>query len=192
MTAHKSRHLYEANDPQVLKKILEKRMYEVGNILPWLKKIQGEAGSVPKIKIYYRERIADIFLQALECQEKKVYEIIAAQDRQELLGEKFHWRRRRVAAGIWLKSLRVEEREIKKWNEKINRQQLREARFLPRELTFHSSLMFWDNTVAFFTTKEEGLSFTVENQAWRETVGQIFELLWSVSRKMETLSEAES
>jgi hypothetical protein len=64
---------------------------------------------------------------------------------------------------------------------------LREAKWLPRHRrpsrrASCSGTTRW----RFGTTKEEGLAWTVQSKALRETYGQIFGMVWSVSRKMET------
>lgn len=186
VTARKSRHAYDAHDPAVLRRILERRLQETGGVIPLLQKLRSEPGAAPKIRIYYRERVTDIFHQALTAKDKTVFEMVAAEDLQDILGEKFHFTKRRVERGVRLKSLRVESREIKKYSAAAHIRELREAKFLPRELTFRASIMFWDDTVAFFTTKEEGLAWMVESRTMRQTAEQLFGLLWSVSRKMET------
>jgi len=188
VTMRKSRHVYEAHDPIVLKKILERKTQEVSQIIPLLQKLKLTDEVAPKIKIYYRERMADIFHEALNCQSKLVYEIVAARDLQEILGEKFHFTKRRIENNVQLRSLRVESQEIKKYSKETHTRELREAKFLPSELTFASSIMFWDKKIAFFTTKDEGLAWVVESESFAKTILQIFELLWSVSRKMETLT----
>jgi len=185
VSMRKSRHTYEAHDPIIFKKILERQTTELNNILPLLNKLKTSDNKNIKIKIYNRERLTDIFHEALKA--KNIYEIVSAKDFQNILGEKFHFTKRRVENNVYLKSLRVEEYEIKKYNKKIHEKELREAKFLPRELTFKSSIMFWDNTITFFTTKDEGLAWTVQSATMTEMIKQIFELLWSISRKMETL-----
>ena len=189
VTLIKTKQVYEANDPSVLKKILERKMQEISGVIPLLKKIKTDEDVSPKIKVFFRERMTDIFHEALNCKSKLVYEIVSAKDIQNILGEKFHFTKRRKLAGVYLKSLRIEKNEIKKYNKSIHEKELREAKFLPRELTFRSSIMFWDDTVAFFTNEDEGLAWTVDSRVTRETWQQLFELLWGVSRKMETLIE---
>ena len=190
VTMRRSRHIYEAKDPQVFKKILERETEEIAGVIPLLKKMRSDRGASSRIRIFYRERIADIFHEALRSEDKLVYEIVSARELQEVLGEKFHFTKRRIREKVRLKSLRVEENEIKKYSKTIHEKELREAKFLPRELTFRSSMMFWDDKVAFFTTKEEGVAWVVQSKTIFETIRQIFELLWSVSRRMETLPEA--
>ena len=130
--------------------------------------------------------MTDVFHQALAAKNKSLLEIVSAKDLQEILGEKFHFTRRRLKVGLRLRSLRVERHEIKKYSKETHMRELREAKFLPRELSFKASLMCWDDTVAFFSAKDEGLAWTVESRSIAETVRQLFDLLWSVSRTMET------
>lgn len=186
VTKQKSRGVYEAYDPAVLKKILQERLEDAAGIIPLLKRLQAEKGVAVKIRVHFRERMTDIFQQALQARKKTIYEIVSAKDLQETLGEKFHFTRRRLESGIRLKSLRVESKEIKKYSRDTHIRELREAKFLPRDMDFRANILFWDNTVAFFSSKEEGLACTVESASIREMLTQIFDLLWSVSRPMVT------
>ncbi len=186
----KSRHVYAAHDPVVLRRILERQAEEAAGIVPLLQKLKAVDVPQPAIKVYWRDRMTDVFHQALAAKSKLVYEIVAAKDLQDVLGEKFHFTRRRVKAGVRLMSLRVESREIKKYSRAAHARELREAKFLPRELTFRTSVMCWDDTVAFFAAGGEGLAWTVRSPSVAETVRQLFTLLWSVSRKMENAPDA--
>lgn len=187
VTSKKSRHLYQAHDPLILRRILERNLQELTQSIPLLQSLKAESVSPSKIRIYYRERATDIFHRALMTQNKQVYEIVSARDFQDVLGEKFHFSRRRIAAKVRLKSLRVEAHEIKKYSAAIHTREMREAKFLPREFTFRASILFWDDTVAFFTTKDEGIAWTIQSPVIREMFYQLFEMLWSLSRKMETI-----
>ncbi len=183
----RTRHVYEALDPVILRRLLERQTEEVAGIIPLLQKLRSSPAAAPKIRVYYKERMTDIFHRALLAKNKLINEIVSARDLQDILGEKFHFTRRRVKNGVRLRSLRVEAGEIKKYSAASHARELREAKFLPRELTFRGSVMFWDDTVAFFTTADEALAWTVDSPVLRQTVQQIFELIWSVSRKMETV-----
>ena len=190
VTKRKSRHVYFAHNPMVLRKILERRTQDVISVIPLLKKLQVEEGANPNIRVYYRERVSEILHEALNAKSKQIFEIVSADDFQKIIGEKFHFTKRRVALGVRLRSLRVEAHEIKEYSKEIHEKELREAKFLPREMTFRSSIMFWDDTVAFFTTEQEGLAWTVKSSATREVMSQLFEMLWSVSRRMETIGSS--
>lgn len=187
ISKNRGRHVYEAYDPAVLKKIREEEIKNITSILPFLKKLQGEGSALTKVRVFYRERMSDIFLEALEAKSKVVYEVISGRDIQDILGEKFHFTRRRLEKGIHLKSLRIEKNEIKKYSRETHLKEMREAKFLPKEMTFKANLMFWDNQVAIFSSKNEGLALLIESVSIKEMVEQIFDLLWSVSRRMETV-----
>lgn len=182
----KSRRVYTAAEPVALKQMLESKMREVTSILPFLETLKTESSSTTKTRVYHRERMADIFDAAMRAKSKHIYEIVAARDFQEILGEKYHFTRRRIENNVQLKSLRVESRELKTYSRETNRRELREAKFLPRELTFKGTILFWDSTVAFFTTKAEGLAITIESTVLAEMMKQFFELFWEISRAMET------
>lgn len=189
VTKRGGRHAYEALDPQTLIRILERQAEEVAGIIPLLRGLKSAETSPAAIRVYWRERRTDVFHQALASKEKLVREIVAGRDIQEILGEKFHFTRRRMKAGVRLMSLRVESQEIKRYSRATHVRELREAKFLPRELTFRASLMVWDDTVAFFTAEREKLAWTVRSASLATMVRQTFDLLWSVSRKMENAAD---
>jgi sugar-specific transcriptional regulator TrmB len=186
VTKRGSRGVYEAIDPVILRRLLERRTETVAGVIPLLQEMRGAVSGPAKIRVFERDRMKDIFRLAAAARGKMVYEIVAAKDLQDILGESFHFTARRVKAGVYLKSLRVEDREIKKYSLTSHVRELREARFLPRELTFNCSIMFWDDTVAFFTTKGEGLAWTIKSASLFKMQSQMFDLLWSLGRKMET------
>lgn len=185
VTKRGSRHVYEALDPVVLRRLLERQVEEMAGIVPVLQKLRSAATVAPKIRVYYKERVTDIFHRALLAKNKLVHEIVSARELQEILGEKFHFTRRRVKSGVRLRSLRVEANEIKRYSAAAHMRELREAKFLPREMTFRGSIMFWDDTVAFFATADEALAWTVDSPVVRQMIQQVFESLWSVGRRME-------
>jgi sugar-specific transcriptional regulator TrmB len=188
----KSRSVYQASDPDVFRIILKEQAKGVASIIPLLEKLKSAPFITPRFKLYQRERVTEIFNASLECKNKLINEIISAEEFQKVIGEKYHYSRRRIKAGVHLKSLRVRTREIKKYSATIHRRELREAKFLPAEFTFETSIIFWDNTVAFFTTSQEGVQWTIESKGLGEMFQQLFEVLWSISGKMETLVEEKS
>jgi len=166
---------------------LKEQANGIAGILPLLEKLKTASHTTPKLRVFNKERATDILTASLSCKNKIVYEIVSADSFQQTIGEKYHYTKRRVKAGVQLKSLRVRSQEIKKYNRAIHKRELREARFLPHELTFLTSVLFWDDTVAFFTSHQECLNWTIESASMRKMMEQIFDLLWSVSGTMETL-----
>lgn len=189
VTKHKSRSLFEAQHPDVFKTLLTEQAKSVAGILPLLASLKTETREQARIKIFERERVSDILNESLNAKSKMVHEIVSAKEFQNVIGEKFHYSKRRVQKNIRLKSLRVRSHEIKTYSAATHTKELREARFLPSDLSFHASILFWDDTVAIFSTKPEGAHIMITSKSIREMIEQIFELLWSVSGKMETLAQ---
>ncbi len=189
ITKQKSRRRYSAHGVATLKQILLRKVEDITRIAPLFEKMLDQKKSDMKVEIFLRERIADILHLALLSKNKTIFEIVAAADFQEVIGEKFHFSRRRVAAGVKLKSLRVEKQEIKKYSRQTHVRELREARFLPRELTFATTFLMWDTSVAIISPKAEGTAVLIRSSSLSVTMQQIFDLLWSVSRSMETARE---
>ncbi len=184
-----SRSTYEAADPAMLEQILSRQTRDLKAITPLLASLKEHKGGEAGIRVYRGERMRDIFYEILNSREKIVYEIVSAKDIQAIMGEKLHFSRRRVEKGIHLKSLRIENKEIKKYSPRIHAKELREARFLPKELAFKTSIILWGTSIAYFTTYEEGLAWTVQSNAMAESFKQLFNLLWMISRPMITLKE---
>jgi sugar-specific transcriptional regulator TrmB len=181
-----SRHFYEPLEPIALRRILERRAEEMAGAIPLLERLKATPTGRAKLRVFQGERVADILHLALKSKDKLVHEIVAAKDFQDIIGEKFHFTRRRVRQGVHLKSLRVESREIKRYSADTHRRELREAKFLPRELTFMANVMFWDDTVACFAAPEEKLAWVVESPSYAEMWRQLFGTMWEISRKMVT------
>lgn len=190
VTKRGGRSAYEARDPEALINLLEQQLEEVAGIIPVLRKLKTSESAPAALRVFWRERRTDIFHEALAAKDKVVLEIVAARDVQDILGEKFHFTRRRIAAKVHLRSLRVESQEIKKYSRTTHIKELREAKFLPRELNFRGSILLWDDNVAFFTAEREKLAWTVRSSSMADTFRQLFSLLWEVSRKMENAPDA--
>lgn len=188
-TKRKSRSVYEALDPNVFKDLLKEQAVAVAGIVPLLKELKISTSELSTIRVFERDRVAEILNESLKCTDKLVLEIISAKPFQEVIGEKYHYSRRRVKAGIRLNSLRVRSTEIKQYNAARHQHELREARFLPPEMTFEASVLIWDHTVALLSTKSEGAHVMITSPAIALMYRQLFGVLWSVSGKMETLHE---
>lgn len=185
-----ARRSFQAHDPKVFKNILKQRETDVNNILPLLEKLkENELLAEARLRLYSRSRITEALDLALECRSKVVYEIVSARDFQALIGERYHFTKKRVAKSIRLKSLRVQAKEIKKYSRASHYRELRDARFLPHTFTFNSSIMFWDNTVAMFTSQHEGSCVTIESESLVLFYRQMFEFLWEFGKKMENKVE---
>ncbi len=187
VTLRKSRKIFQVSDPTRFTRLAERQLQDASHLIGLLKMLDPEQTAFPaKVRVYSRERITDIFHRILESKSKHVCEIVSAQDIQEIVGERFHFTKRRVAKGIKLKSLRVETHEIKRYSREAHARELREARFLPAGTAFHASLACWDDMIALYPVRQEGLAVVIQSASLSAMLRELFEILWSISRRMET------
>jgi len=177
ITNRRGRKIYNSLEPKILKKMLQSRLKEIDNIIPLLNDIANKNNT--QVNVYYHEHMADIFHQALECKEKNIYEIASTSELEKILGKRFNFTKRRVHRGIKLISLRTKTKNIK-----IDKKELVKIRLLPQSLNFESNIMFWDNTVAFFGSKQEGIAWVAKSETMVKTQKQLFDLLWKISNKI--------
>lgn len=109
-----------------------------------------------------------------------MHKTVSVRTLQLIFGEKLHFTQNR------LKSLRIRDEEIKKYAKQSHVDELREAKFLPYELTFLGSCVMWDDKIALFTSTKEGFAVVLESAVLTETFLQLFNLLWSINGAMET------
>ncbi len=189
VTKRKSRSVYEALDPIVFRDLLKEQATALASITPLLQQMKSDVQEKTHIRVFERERVAEILNQSLKSKEGEVLEIMSAKPFQDVIGESYHYTKRRMKTGVSLRSLRIRETEIKKYNQTVHKKELREARFLPKELSFRASALIFDNTVALFSTKSEGAHVMITSKSISDMYRQIFSLLWSVSGTMETLDK---
>jgi sugar-specific transcriptional regulator TrmB len=187
VSKHGSRRLYTAEDPSIFRQIIERQLEEVKMSMPILKELTDITISKNNLKILRGDQIKSIFYTALESKNQEILEIVSAKEFQKNIGEKFHFTRRRIKKRIYLKSLRVKKEEIKKYSALTHKRELREAKFLPRDISFKSSLMIFDDYVAILPTKIEDVAILIESRSISIMFRQIFGILWDISRKMETI-----
>ncbi len=186
-TLRGNRRVFQAADPVKFKRIAERHVQDATRLMDVLAVYRAEKpADLGRVRVYPRERIADVLHRILAAKSKEVWEIVSAHDMQELMGERFHFTKRRVQQGIRLKSLRVESKEIKRYSKLSHQRELREARFLPATTSFRASFALWDNTVVFYPVKREGMIVVIESVSLCEMLRELYEILWSVSRRMET------
>lgn len=182
-----TRKIFAAAEPERFRHLAERQVQDAVQLARLLAPVHRKADLMnARVRVFPLERMADVFHLVFKCKQKQVSEIVSARDLQELLGARFHFTNRRVKSGIRLRSLRVEATEIKRYNKISNAHELREARFLPVGTLFRSSLAFFDDTVIFYPAKQEGFALVVESRSLREMIEQVFEILWSMGRRMET------
>ncbi|MDD3102466.1 MAG: helix-turn-helix domain-containing protein [Patescibacteria group bacterium] len=184
-TIKNNKKYFLAEDPEILKKILHEKERALEEVLPQLKSIYNIPGIKPKTKFYEGVSGArNIFRETLSCRKKEAMAILPSVDIYDLIGVDFakDYVAARTKLKIKSRTLRVKTRESEEKYFFQHKEQLREMRYLPKSITFYSTILIWDDKVAIITSKKESFSFLIESQEFSQTMKALFEMLWLQSK----------
>lgn len=148
---------------------------------PFLDRLSKGVSGLSRVTFFEGRQVLQIFEEMLESKSKLIKEIVSPLPLQNVLGERFHFSRRRVKSGVKLQSLRVRQMEIKQYNRQKNITELREARFLPSGVNFEMSMFIWDDCTAFVSSQGEGFGFISRSRELRVMMESVFGVLWGIS-----------
>lgn len=124
--------------------------------------------------------------EILNAKEKTIrqivgYEILTKYTSQSYLNK--YWRKR-TDKKIQVKILcPYKDKNIakQKYNDINHIKNLREVRFLPKNLDFTLSIITFDNKINFFAPPEEGYHFIFESASFSKSIKNLFDFLWDIS-----------
>lgn len=94
------------------------------------------------------------------------------------------WVKRRIAKGVSCRCLRAKTTdELLDHVFSGESPFLRQIRFLPGYIPLKSSIYIYGGRIAIVSSKKEGAAFIVHSHDFAESLGQLFELLWSLGTK---------
>jgi sugar-specific transcriptional regulator TrmB len=181
--------IFSANDPNTIFQIiddktenLEKAKKEFNKILPEL--LNSPRITEPKIKMFVgvdgcRQTMRDI----LWYKSIETYTLWPMHKMITLLSPEFlEWHnKKRILNNISLKSIRkeVDKVDIKKYPFLGTREQdLRELRFLPKNIDLSMSYWIYDDNVAFVSSGKELYGFIVHSREFADMMKFQFNLIW--------------
>jgi len=176
------KYYFAENPSERFDRLIEEKRNIVNSITPELKNIYGKGIDHPEIKMYHtiaglREITNDIF----NSKEKVIRYYISGFDIDELLGVDFvdALIKKRIQKGI--KSLALRSFEYKPERERgvTHAKQLREVKFIPKEIIIKPYMCIYDNKVVVVSSNEEKFGFIVESQEFAEAQKAIFDAIWN-------------
>ncbi len=183
-SSYKSKNMmhYYAESPNKLKSTMEERLASANKILPQLLKLKETSRTVPFVRKFEGQGGArSIFEEALTAKGKIIYTIGSSKKLLEVIGEDFTLTRRRVAAGITSKALRMAGEAGRPDYIRDQAQKMRQVRLLPEAIKISGLIIFWDNTCGFVSSTEDHFAFLVESADLAKSMKSFFDFLWSVS-----------
>ena len=94
---------------------------------------------------------------------------------------------RRIEAGITLKVIRSQSKEIKQEIWPSSQQELRELRYTPQKQIFPMTVYMYDKKVTVIGTKQEKFGMIIESADLYVTMKNLFDIVWEVSKVIKPL-----
>lgn len=183
ITTSGKKHLFVAESPESLERILDDKKAELKRLLPELRSIYNVSEVKPRIRFYPgAEGFKTVYADTLTCHSKEMWGIFAMKDFIEIAGRDFLERMvaGRVKRGINLKVIRSKEREVPGLHE-ASKEELRELKFAPKGMIFPISTFVYDNKVIYLSSKKETFGMIIESNDIAQAHKNYFEALWQVS-----------
>ncbi len=182
LTEHKKK-TYQAEDPQVLQKMLGELGHKLEGVLPSLVDLYQEAPHKPNV-IFYKGRAAYFAIaeRSIEHAESEILFLSSTDYFHEIFSEADEegYIKKRVRVRKSIRMLTPENewaQEIRKRDER----ELRQTRFLPRDYQFTSTMFVYGNEVGFLTSGKEMVGVVIESKEINSMMRIFFEIAWNVS-----------
>lgn len=179
---------YIAVSPTVLIKSLNHKKQQAENLLPHLLAAFKETTHKPVVRFYSGvSGIKKAFDDALTSREKVIYTFSPIKNVLQTLGPAYarHYIEKRKKNKIWRKSLRQPTKgtiKTKDWEFYADSEAaLRQVRFLPKNISFESSIQIYDDKISIISYTDNVFAFIIENKKLADFLKQLFQLLWQMA-----------
>lgn len=180
---------YAAHEPKRLlselgneRRKLRRLELEVEELLPQLNAFVKTSGKAPTIEIQRtHEGYVTLSNRSLDCQEKIVYYLGNLDNMTLALGKDFdreHYVPTRMKRGIAFRLLTFDAPTMREFKRK-DKNENRETRFLPPGMAMDTTILIFDDTVAFFSEYKEMLALSITSPSIAMTMKVVFNDLWA-------------
>lgn len=175
---------YNADPPAKLKSLIKEQENKLDEIMPELKLLFNVASVKPKVRFFEGlEGVKAVFKDTLTTKNKVLKGILSMEDLYQIPGKKFmdEYVRQRIVDGIKLQVIRSEQKEVEEiWPS--SSKENRELRYSPKNFVFPMTVYLYDNKVTLISTKKENFGMIIESEDFYNTLNNLFEVTWDVSR----------
>lgn len=176
--------LFTVEPPQKLITLLEEQQRQAKVIIPQLEAMYGKAWHRPRVRFYEGiEGIKTVYEDTLTTSSKELRGILSMQDLYQIPGKAYmnDYVTRRIGAGITLKVIRSETKEVESaWPS--SHQQKRELHLAPKDMDFAMTVYLYDGKVALIGTEKEKFGLIIHSEDFYKTQLHLFETLWQVTK----------
>jgi sugar-specific transcriptional regulator TrmB len=191
MTTVNDKTVFVAESPDVIKELAEKRYNSTIDLISELHEIFNSENSKPTIKIYPPNQGFER-MHELSIIGNRSFRTRFLGDINTLIAYKGNsyikdYVEKRIEIGIRNQVLTIsnvlEKKEM--YSHTINRQKLREIKYLPSLNQMKTCLFCYDDTVWILPTTKQGYVIMINNAEFSTTFNNIFESLWSAGQELE-------
>lgn len=179
---------FVAESPERLVQLSESRYRQLKKTLPELKSIYNTEGSKPKLRFFEgKEGYLSVYENILKEKPKEFLGLASYDHFFQHLDPVYEdkWTEKRIALGISLRWLDFETEHVME-HATEGKESLREARLLPKEFPFKSTMFIYNDKVAIVSGEQkEFMAVVIEHPEFYHTFKQIFEMLWAVSKSVK-------
>lgn len=187
-TRNKNKRLIFAESPEKLKEIVDQEKFQVEmkemsltGLLPILENFNPHQQGKPKVSFYEGERgFFDLCERSLQKAKDEMFFISSMRDFYDVTTQKYddeHYIPTRVKKGIKIYALLFRNKRTE-WMKKVQKDYLREVRFLPEKYRFKSSIFIYGDEFSLCSSKMPFLGVVVQSEELTHTMLQMFKLMW--------------
>jgi sugar-specific transcriptional regulator TrmB len=174
-----------AENPQNLLAYSERRHQALKEVLPELKSIYNISWVKPKVRFFEGEEgYLAVYENILKEHPKEILAIASYENFMQHVDSQYEeeWTRRRIEKGIKLRWLDFKTQKVVQRTIETQKAQ-RAIRFLPKEFHFTSSMFIYGDKIVIVSGKnKEFVAIVIENSEFHQMLGQLFEMIWAVSK----------
>lgn len=181
--------LFIAEDPEMIKSLLQKKEREFDQLLPELKSLHFIPGLKPKIRYYEGlDGVKKVLNDTLTSREKILRAIVPMKDLIDLIGEDYfnEYTNRRIKLGYHLRVIRPTIKEVisirEKYKQGTSKAHFREVNYAPKDFAFSMSMFLYDHKVILISSKKENFGMIIESEEFAYNQKALFEVLWKISK----------
>ena len=174
---------FEVAEPEKLLNILREKESKISKILPDLKNIYKSVIEKPKIEFYEGKEGLKTILDDIIRIKEEILVYCSTKKQLQLLRFYFpNFIRRRIKERIKTKVITEKSKEALEIHSK-DKEELREMKFLPKDLEFPTSTNIYGNKVAILSLEKEIVGVIIENENIANTQRNVFDLLWDIAKE---------
>ncbi|HSI21100.1 MAG TPA: helix-turn-helix domain-containing protein [Verrucomicrobiae bacterium] len=149
-------------------------------LVPELNRLYENTPHQPKVRIFKGEELRDIYEEMLNTKPKEICYVGSTKQIEEVVGARFlqDWVKRRAAAGIWTRAIRVKSEEPKDSVYAAGKEGQRDVRYAPTGFKSPANILIYGDTVVVVTTAKESFGVVTTSPDYATSMQSWFEELW--------------